>query len=879
MPRPKKAGAPEPKRRSRTGCWPCKARKVKCGEEKPKCLNCERQGEPCDYSIRLNWGGRTKRKDTDDGAPLSSGSGTISPHSSTFAIADFSGRVPGPPPAAFEELSKQFQTEPKSAASARFYSHASAPASDAAPVDPKLGNEPPQADTRGWEPLSFSEKWPQTSTNNPMLQILQRRAGQEYPPSSAPPNLEGPMSAGGNGYAQNSFPKSPPVQSMLPPGRSRVNQDSPPYVSGNTPEPIRSPREANKRLRLSPTADPPSSLPSGNLPANEPSFERAAPFEKANGSMGSVAPGQSPGQTTISSYSPFMATPLTPGSSVASDENVFRAGPRSTPASFQGSSDRRRLSVNSLLSAPPVSEASTGYSGAPSTERSYPVAETDDGYTRYGFDCGQPDLDTPKNDDAHAIRPIFSSPVAFANLPFEGDPHYHSEAGAAEFGFGLRPKDIAFERGGYYAKPVPIKIPKSLEPLPPQLHQNPMNLLYFHHFLNHTARILVPHDCEQNPFRTVLPEMAVRDENLLNLLLAFSASHRARLLNHKEPANRIALLVQNVFPALRRALEKDAQVTDANLTTAIMLCSLEIISPNTFEVPIPWQKHLTTARRMIIARGGLESVRPKDKVSYFLSRWFAYLDVLGSLSGSKNDAPMSSSYWAASAAPGGGGGSTDVSSGGDPGSSETDEIDCFLGFTSRCIGILSRIAHLAKRCEAERLDAAGEVRPGWAPSAEVVAAADGLRDELATARRQVVKGCSHGRGAGAGARSESEAGWDSLEVYATNEAFHWAGLIHLGRRVLGKPETDPEVQGAVREIVGALYKVRRGSSAEACLLFPMFAAGCNAVEAGQRGRIMERLQSVEGFGMTHVHRARTLMQKVWDTGKPWETLVTGEFFG
>lgn len=32
-----------------------------------------------------------------------------------------------------------------------------------------------------------------------------------------------------------------------------------------------------------------------------------------------------------------------------------------------------------------------------------------------------------------------------------------------------------------------------------------MNLLYFHHFIDHTARILVPHDCEKNPFRTILP--------------------------------------------------------------------------------------------------------------------------------------------------------------------------------------------------------------------------------------------------------------------------------------------------------------------------------------------------------------------------------------
>ncbi|WDK14017.1 cyclophilin type peptidyl-prolyl cis-trans isomerase/CLD [Colletotrichum graminicola] len=62
MPRPKKPGAPEPKRRSRNGCWPCKARKVKCGEEHPTCINCQKTGEACDYSVRLNWEGRrTKR--------------------------------------------------------------------------------------------------------------------------------------------------------------------------------------------------------------------------------------------------------------------------------------------------------------------------------------------------------------------------------------------------------------------------------------------------------------------------------------------------------------------------------------------------------------------------------------------------------------------------------------------------------------------------------------------------------------------------------------------------------------------------------------------------------------------------------------------------
>ena len=125
--------------------------------------------------------------------------------------------------------------------------------------------------------------------------------------------------------------------------------------------------------------------------------------------------------------------------------------------------------------------------------RQYPIA--DFSATTYGYDLGLPDLDSPNNDDFSAIT-IFSPQSVTMELD-EGTPY-----GSAD----PRSNDMAFESGGYYAKPVPIRISKSLGILPPILMENPMNLLYFHHFLNHTARILVPHDCERNPFRQILPE-------------------------------------------------------------------------------------------------------------------------------------------------------------------------------------------------------------------------------------------------------------------------------------------------------------------------------------------------------------------------------------
>ncbi len=90
----------------------------------------------------------------------------------------------------------------------------------------------------------------------------------------------------------------------------------------------------------------------------------------------------------------------------------------------------------------------------------------------------------------------------------------------------------------------------------------------------------------------------------MNLLLAYSASHRARLLHHPEPANRIAVYVKDVFPKLRHAVTTNEPVSISTLATAIMLASLEILSPGAFGFGIPWQTHLSIARQMVIARGG-----------------------------------------------------------------------------------------------------------------------------------------------------------------------------------------------------------------------------------------------------------------------------------
>lgn len=355
--------------------------------------------------------------------------------------------------------------------------------------------------------------------------------------------------------------------------------------------------------------------------------------------------------------------------------------------------------------------------------------------------------------------------------------------------------------------------------------------------------------------------MACRNANLLNLLLAYSAAHRARLLDQPEPANRIALWVRDVFPDLRASLSSPEPVSDATLGQAIMLASLEIISPNTFEVPITWQNHLHIARQIITSRGGLNALSKQgDKYLALFCKWFAYLEVLGSLGGNKSGEPLASDFWTH----------------GYDGVEQTFQVDCFLGFTTRCISLLARVAKLAHTCDAERIDVQGNIRRDWQPSPDTVQVADKLRLALEESRQHVHEGCTHSNPQ---EPTENKSPQDIREILCSNEAYHWAGLLHLYRRVLGRSSDDRDVQKCVSEIFEALGRVRRGSSMESCMLFPMFTAGCDARKQEQRDMIMERLKGVEGWGMRHVLKARTLMQKVWETGKPWETLVEGEFFG
>ncbi|KAI1622554.1 fungal-specific transcription factor domain-containing protein [Exophiala viscosa] len=864
MPRPKKSeeDGREVKKRSRNGCWPCKSRKVKCGEEKPSCINCQRQGETCDYSIRLNWDGRSKKKD--DGKPGSQIISFASPQHMPPSLPNgYSNGSSNHSP--IEELTPQpSHVQPQMTANFTVNQH---PESALPPIADFANNlqVPPTEFNPALlppPPILRTPQWNENVANN------------NIPEPAVMPHLRHSTSFPAYPSPSDSGFGSPNLNNGMYQFNGHSTQMPPPMPTSNPlmyQESLNSPYNSAKRMRLSPRTD------SFGRPTSH--FQRASSYGP-NDHEEHARVQFNPNTPTF--FPTHLQNPLTPATSATSQVSQ--------------DNDDRRISVSSLLSEDPDTDDAKpvdNYQHTHFTQEeiprrgslhqrmvSYTATET------YGQDRGNPDLDIPRNNDTMAISGMSPS----EHSDFENWLH-DTDLGVPEFGFGLVSRETVFGKGGYYASPVPIKIPRKLEPLPRALSENPMNLLYFHHFLNHTARILVPHDCPENPFKTILPKMAVENANLLNLLLAYSASHRARLLNHPEPANRIALWVRDVFPSLRQTLDNvsNTEVSNANLATAIMLASLEIISPSSFGVSIPWQNHLSIARSIIRARGGPNSISRKDPVMYFLTRWLAYLDVMGSLSGRRNEEPLfAGNYWSSSHDESTSAKELSLTDEDDTDDEDDYTIDCLLGFTTRCVSILAQVALLARQCESNRIDATGRINEAWKPSPDILKKAEKLRKDLEHARNHEQISCSHPsptltKAHLVGSRRNSAyiemTDKDVEESLATNSVFHWAGLIHLLRRIHNLPRSDPQVQAAVHEIVKVLQSLRAGGSAEACLLFPMFTAGVEAEDSLDRAEVLSRIKGVEGLGMCQVSRARKIMEEVWRTGDSWENLVTGEFFG
>lgn len=509
---------------------PCKARKIKCGEERPKCQNCERQGETCDYSIRLNWEGRTKRKGGDtilqspsfnhhqhvaspvgdsDVETLGVSRGLQSRTSPTAAGSPEAHSSPQICRLRGQTLLQADLRQPRPTSIDGLAQNISLPTgvtatspSSTSTIDPALARMQDNEMMEQFEPLSHignhvghgSRDLRDQFSTVQLSRIRDQHKSMSYPSPSdsnieSPPNsLSAVPFSGGNHLSMPDPQMPPPFQNSLSPRPHPSNfRKSQEDVSFHT-------QHRSKRIRLSPSIDPTDGTQRNQAGSYGIYNVGVAPRY--------VASHMSPHAMQSVYHNTFngnIGIPLTPAaSSVASEDNYVRSVSKPSSQVLQDSPDLRRLSVKSLLSDDSPADSGTE-SAMPASP--YGASSVSTPTANYGVDRGFADLDLPNNNDSIALNGLTPSLSTISLHSSEQETSIGDNDFPAEFGFGLHGTTP-----GYYAKPVIVTIPRSLGVLPSTLQENPMNMLYFHHFLNHTARILVPHDCSENPFKSILPQ-------------------------------------------------------------------------------------------------------------------------------------------------------------------------------------------------------------------------------------------------------------------------------------------------------------------------------------------------------------------------------------
>ncbi|EPS42256.1 hypothetical protein H072_3807 [Dactylellina haptotyla CBS 200.50] len=840
MPRAPVAGR-EIRRRSRNGCWNCKARKVKCGEEKPRCSNCTRLGEDCDYKIRLSWGGRPlKKKLLEQGAQLDDASQNI-PGAGQFSLNTNYNQPQFPSPAQFELATHSSTRTSPTLSSCTSKSSGSRKSSSS------------QAGLATYQNVfSVCEASPPTSLVNSSIPAPLHLANSSSPPrnyqhlhpylwtlnevnerppltpstaSTADSDLsymsEESMFSSSSGYDFYPMPSPTPSLTHLTIGSPTGTHSIPPSPHGSYTD-----IGAFRRQRsISVTSNHSSS------PHNELTYSNG--LATTVPSLSSSMPSTSAGLSSQLYY----ASPVTP----PSDQSTIRGNPY-----ISGDKSHHRRSVENFAQDYP------GYASR--------FVQPGDSYGNQHNHNSPPFTVGIVDAEADAVEDLHS-----ASLDSKGSDGYATIKGHHAY----------------------LQLPKELNPLPQSMSGNPQSQVYFQHFLSETAPLLVPHDCNGNPFKSVLPQMAMNHDGLLNLLLAYSASHQARQAKQPEPTELVSGFLDCAYRHLHQSLNDQEELkSNATLATAIMLCSYEIISPNVYAEGISWRIHLDAARKIILARGGAKEMRSRDPVSFFLSRWFAYLDVLGSFSSNNNKnntTPLfSGKYWTVD--------------------EEEDDlmvdfsVDCFFGFTNRFIGLLTCVGELAHEADEEKrrfvqgIQDMGYSADGseWIPEGQLYHDALRVREHLEESRRHAIGSCRHKQQTWSS--TPQEAGFfasneplpeddSSKEMLASNDAFHWAAQIHLFRRVLNYNRQHQCVQDAIQRIIEAVQQIPEQSNVENAVLFPLFTAGCESIQAADRKYILRRLKGIEKSGMNQFQRARLLMQRVWETGSSWEDLIDGEFIG
>ncbi|CDK26678.1 unnamed protein product [Kuraishia capsulata CBS 1993] len=441
------------------------------------------------------------------------------------------------------------------------------------------------------------------------------------------------------------------------------------------------------------------------------------------------------------------------------------------------------------------------------------------------------------------------------------------------------------------------EIPRGLLPLPDILLSVPYYWDSFRFFSDVTASMLVPADgslYKSNPFKVVLPRMAMASDSVMTLLVAFAIEHRRRLLGKPEPKEIVDQLLSRALKELLILLQNEETATgDLALTLVLLFSSFDLFSLR----PQRWKIHIKGAKQILYKRG---LHRPFDKFSkqlvqktqqiglhltadtatglsgesnlvYFLIRWYAYMENMGMLATPLEPTSEEVQKFAAQARSQVGNWIVTAQindspldyniSSKNPATFESHrDVDYFLGFNIKVLPLFARLIELIQKVNIVlKLSDSPERR---LPQSLVVAATELRSEFLELIQWPIPKEITDGRKA---------------ELLAVNHAFILTGLLNLYTRVLLVPQDSAVVQQVCREILSSSSKfVKHGSPADMCCIWPYFCAGCFVVDPASRAFYKQKLIRMGQQASMGAPKALKVMERVWESGKTWMQLMLDE---
>ena len=408
----------------------------------------------------------------------------------------------------------------------------------------------------------------------------------------------------------------------------------------------------------------------------------------------------------------------------------------------------------------------------------------------------------------------------------------------------------------------------------------------FNLFVNETSQFFIGLNSEvcPNPYKTILPRMALSCPTLLKLLVAFAAKHR-RMIGLLEGENMFQSLEDGEFPVtdfesigenlLRQALKEVNEKLKHSVETfdehtmaiVLLLSSLYIFSS---EGGGDWRIHYNGAKIVAFKRLKLEENVSRPVIFYnmdyhpraFLLRWFIYLDVVGCLSSASFTCRSDEAFRP----------QIDFSVKDDFNLNRRmmenlEDINPLSGMDCNIFAFLKDVGQLIMQrkryCEFTQAD--------YKIIAEAIELDYKISNYLKTseqARDHILRKCAMSNDSFPSSRTE-----DYKLMRSTNLIIGLTGILQLRRRVMDMSQESKLVEGLVSQIAKLVVeKIPVHSQVLSSILFCLFVVGCELIDdrmISYRQAYLARLESLWRRGFKNVSQAVRVMEECWRSKKAW----------